>query len=45
MNQTLIPTVIEEGTRGERAFDIYSLLLRERIDGAIGGGGGAHQPE
>jgi ATP-dependent Clp protease protease subunit len=29
--QTLIPTVIEEGSRGERAFDIYSLLLRERI--------------
>jgi ATP-dependent Clp protease protease subunit len=27
----LIPTVIEEGSRGERAFDIYSLLLRERI--------------
>jgi ATP-dependent Clp protease protease subunit len=31
VTQTLIPTVIEEGTRGERAFDIYSLLLRERI--------------
>jgi ATP-dependent Clp protease, protease subunit len=29
--QTLIPTVIEEGSRGDRAFDIYSLLLRERI--------------
>src|SRR5580698_2178462 len=28
---SLIPTVIEEGSRGERAFDIYSLLLRERI--------------
>lgn len=27
----LIPMVIETGTRGERAFDIYSLLLRERI--------------
>ncbi len=25
------PTVIESGARGERAFDIYSLLLRERI--------------
>ena len=23
--------VIESGARGERAFDIYSLLLRERI--------------
>ena len=27
----LIPMVVETGTRGERAFDIYSLLLRERI--------------
>jgi ATP-dependent Clp protease protease subunit len=27
----IIPTVIESGARGERAFDIYSLLLRERI--------------
>jgi ATP-dependent Clp protease, protease subunit len=28
---TLVPTVLEESSRGERAFDIYSLLLRERI--------------
>ena len=27
----IIPTVIETGSRGERAFDIFSLLLRERI--------------
>lgn len=27
----IIPTVIETGARGERAFDIFSLLLRERI--------------
>jgi ATP-dependent Clp protease protease subunit len=27
----LVPTVIEEGSRGDRAFDIYSQLLRERI--------------
>ncbi|HZD78430.1 MAG TPA: ATP-dependent Clp protease proteolytic subunit [Actinomycetota bacterium] len=27
----LVPTVIEESARGERAFDIYSRLLRERI--------------
>jgi ATP-dependent Clp protease protease subunit len=27
----LVPTVVEEGARGERAFDIYSRLLRERI--------------
>ncbi len=29
--QALIPTVVEESTRGDRAFDIFSLLLRERI--------------
>ena len=29
--QNLIPMVIESGARGERAFDIYSLLLKERI--------------
>jgi ATP-dependent Clp endopeptidase proteolytic subunit ClpP len=29
--QILVPTVIEEGSRGDRAFDIYSSLLRERI--------------
>jgi len=29
--QTLIPTVLDQSTRGERAFDIYSLLLKERI--------------
>src|SRR5262249_49769406 len=29
--QSLIPTVVDSGPRGERAFDIYSLLLRERI--------------
>lgn len=27
----IIPMVIESSSRGERAFDIYSLLLRERI--------------
>jgi len=29
--QILIPTVTETGARGERVFDIYSLLLKERI--------------
>jgi ATP-dependent Clp protease protease subunit len=28
---TLIPTVIDEGIRGDRMFDLYSLLLRARI--------------
>ena len=30
-SDVIIPSVIETGPRGERAFDIYSLLLRERI--------------
>ncbi len=28
---SLIPTVVEQSARGDRAFDIYSLLLHERI--------------
>src|SRR3989339_512078 len=30
-NQLLIPTVIEKTAHGERAYDIYSRLLKERI--------------
>jgi ATP-dependent Clp protease protease subunit len=30
-NQYLIPTVIEKTSNGERAYDIYSRLLKERI--------------
>ncbi|MDE2018897.1 MAG: ATP-dependent Clp endopeptidase proteolytic subunit ClpP [Patescibacteria group bacterium] len=30
-NQYLIPTVIEKSTYGERAYDIYSRLLKEHI--------------
>ena len=30
-NQVLIPTVIEKTSFGERAYDIYSRLLKERI--------------
>ena len=29
--ESLIPMVVESGARGERAYDIYSLLLKERI--------------
>ncbi len=29
--KNVVPMVVETGARGERAFDIYSLLLRERI--------------
>jgi ATP-dependent Clp protease, protease subunit len=31
VNQSLIPTVIDQSSRGDRAFDIYSLLLKDRI--------------
>ncbi|WP_338441017.1 ATP-dependent Clp endopeptidase proteolytic subunit ClpP [Synechococcus elongatus IITB4] len=30
-SQAIVPTVVEQSGRGERAFDIYSRLLRERI--------------
>jgi ATP-dependent Clp protease protease subunit len=29
--QTLVPMVVEQTNRGERAYDIYSRLLKERI--------------
>ena len=29
--ENMIPMVVESGARGERAYDIYSLLLKERI--------------
>lgn len=31
MTSLLIPTVLEQTSRGERAYDIYSRLLKERI--------------
>ncbi|MBM3694381.1 MAG: ATP-dependent Clp endopeptidase proteolytic subunit ClpP [Actinobacteria bacterium] len=31
MESYLVPTVVEQTSRGERAFDIYSRLLKERI--------------
>jgi ATP-dependent Clp protease, protease subunit len=31
MSQLLVPTVIEQSARGERAFDLYSRLLKERV--------------
>jgi len=30
-SQILVPTVIEKSTHGERAYDIYSRLLKDRI--------------
>lgn len=35
----IVPMVVEQSGRGERAFDIYSRLLRERII-FLGGSGG-----
>ncbi|MGB4883189.1 MAG: ATP-dependent Clp endopeptidase proteolytic subunit ClpP [Neisseria sp.] len=35
-NGYLVPTVIEQSGRGERAFDIYSRLLKERIIFLVG---------
>src|SRR3990167_7468617 len=31
MNMNLVPMVVEQSSRGERSFDIFSRLLRERI--------------
>ncbi len=33
---TLVPMVVEQTNRGERAYDIYSRLLKERIIFLIG---------
>ena len=35
-NSYLVPTVIEQSGRGERVFDIYSRLLKERIIFMVG---------
>ena len=32
----LIPMVVEQSSRGERAYDIYSRLLKERIIFVVG---------
>jgi ATP-dependent Clp protease protease subunit len=31
MNMALVPMVVEQTSRGERAFDIYSRLLKDSI--------------
>jgi len=35
-NNTLVPMVVEQSSRGERAYDIYSRLLKDRIIFLIG---------
>lgn len=36
IENALVPTVIEQTARGERAFDIYSRLLKERVIFLVG---------
>jgi len=36
ISNALVPIVIEQSSRGERSFDIYSRLLRERIIFVVG---------
>ncbi|MCK4609135.1 MAG: ATP-dependent Clp endopeptidase proteolytic subunit ClpP [Gammaproteobacteria bacterium] len=36
LNQQLVPMVIEQSARGERSFDIYSRLLKDRIIFLVG---------
>lgn len=35
-NSTLVPMVVEQSSRGERAYDIYSRLLKERVIFLVG---------
>ena len=35
-NLGLVPMVIEQTSRGERSFDIYSRLLKERVIFVVG---------
>ncbi len=36
MTQSLVPMVVEQSARGERAYDIYSRLLKERVIFLVG---------
>lgn len=36
MNSGLVPMVVEQSSRGERAYDIYSRLLKERVIFLVG---------
>ena len=33
---TLVPMVVEQSARGERAYDIYSRLLKDRVIFLVG---------
>lgn len=36
LNQQLVPVVVEQSSRGERSYDIYSRLLKDRIIFLVG---------
>ena len=36
INSGLVPMVVEQSSRGERAYDIYSRLLKERVIFLVG---------
>lgn len=36
IKQTLVPMVVEQSSRGERSYDIYSRLLKERVIFLVG---------
>ncbi|MCF6235383.1 MAG: ATP-dependent Clp endopeptidase proteolytic subunit ClpP [Gammaproteobacteria bacterium] len=36
ITQSLVPMVVEQSSRGERAYDIYSRLLKERVIFLVG---------
>ncbi|MCL5260159.1 MAG: ATP-dependent Clp endopeptidase proteolytic subunit ClpP [Gammaproteobacteria bacterium] len=36
LNQHLVPMVVEQSARGERSYDIYSRLLKERVIFLVG---------
>ncbi len=37
LRNTLVPMVVEQSSRGERAYDIYSRLLKDRVIFIVGG--------
>ena len=36
LNSTLVPMVVEQTAKGERSYDIYSRLLKERVIFLVG---------
>ena len=36
LQANLVPMVVEQSARGERAYDIYSRLLKERVIFVVG---------